>query len=142
MKDPTLNEHGMTELLLAAYHGELDWVRNCIQGGLDIQARDKGGMTPLHWVADMGMAGPSSEREEIVKLLIESGADVQAVDNAGRSVLFIAVLAGNREIVRLLIGANADVNRADNRGCRPLSLAMTGEEFEMTKILEAAGASD
>ncbi len=88
MSDPTLNESGMTELLLAAYYGELDWMQNCINGGLDIHARSNGGMTPLHWVVDMGMVGDGDEREAIVRLLIASGANVHAVSNDGESVLF------------------------------------------------------
>lgn len=99
MSDPILNDSGMTELHLGAYHGELDWVQNCVRGGLDINARDNSGMTPLHWVGDMGMVGSSQEREEIVRFLLESGADIDARDNADDSVLSRAVLAGNDDIV-------------------------------------------
>ena len=105
MPDPIMNEQGLTELHLAAYHGELDWVRNCLTGGLDIHARDNGGYTPLHWVADMGVV--DGQREEIVTTLIQAGADVNAIDSSGRSVLTVARDAGNGEIVRLLIEAGA-----------------------------------
>ncbi len=82
MNDIALNDDGMTELHLAAYHGELDWVQNCIEGGLDVNARDNDEFTPLHWAADMGMVCPdNNEREEIVRLLIEAEADINARDN-------------------------------------------------------------
>ena len=100
-----MNEQGLTELHLAAYHGELDWVQNCLHGGLDVHARDKGGYTPLHWVADMGIV--DGEREEIATALIQAGADVNAKDFGGRSVLKVARDAGNGNIVRLLIDAGA-----------------------------------
>ena len=96
--DPVLNNHGMTELHLAAYHGELDWVENCIRGGLDVSARDGGGYTPLHWAADMGMV--NGEYEAISAALIEAGSDVNAVDGLGRTVLMLAMDAGNENVVR------------------------------------------
>lgn len=105
MADPILNEHGLTELHLAAYHGELEWVENCLQGGLSVHARDNGGYTPLHWAADMGIV--DGDREEIAALLIRSRADVNATDDSGRSVLNIAINAGHQEIVRQLVEAGA-----------------------------------
>jgi ankyrin repeat protein len=106
--DQIINKSGMTELHLAAYHGELDWVRNCLNGGLDVNAQDNGGYTPLHWVADMGLA--NGEREEITDLLIASGGDVQARLKDGTTVLMKACSAGNGDIVRRLVMAGADVN--------------------------------
>lgn len=100
-----MNEQGLTELHLAAYDGELDWVQNCLRGGLDVHARDKDGYTPLHWVADMGIV--NGEREAIVAALIEAGADVNAKDFAGRSVLTVAKSVGNENIVRQLVEAGA-----------------------------------
>jgi ankyrin repeat protein len=100
-----MNERGMTELHLAAYHGELDWVQNCLRGGLDVHATDQGGYTPLHWAADMGVV--DGDREEIVAALIEAGADVNARCFSGRSILTVAKAAGNEEIVRQLIKSGA-----------------------------------
>jgi ankyrin repeat protein len=78
--DPVLNDSGMTELHLAAYHGEPDWVANCIAGGLDVHARSNNGYTPLHWAVDMGCVGTREERIAVVVALIEAGADVNAVN--------------------------------------------------------------
>ena len=105
MADEVLNERGMTELHLAAYHGELDWVQNCLGGGLDIHARDREGYTPLHWVVDMGMV--DGDREEIVAELLQAGADINAKTFSGNSVLAIARNTGNQNIVRQLIKAGA-----------------------------------
>ncbi len=110
MSDSTLNKHsmnkhGMTELHLAAYHGELDWVTNCLKGGLDVNARDNGGHTPLWWAADMGRV--DGDREAVVDALIAAGADVHARDSSGESVLEAAVRSGNDLIVQRLKNANA-----------------------------------
>ena len=111
MTDPVLNERGMTELHLAAYHGELDWVQNCLNGGLSVHSRDTGGYTPLTWAADMGIV--EGDYQQIVTLLIEIGADVNAIDHLGRSVLNIALNAGNPEIVRQLMEAGAADSEAE-----------------------------
>ena|SRR5579871_652159 len=104
-QDPKLNERGMTELHLAAYYGELDWVENCLAGGLNVDVRDHGGYTPLHWAADMGLV--NGDREAIVATLIQAGADVNARDRAGRTVLTVAEAVGNADIVRQLLASGA-----------------------------------
>ena len=129
------------ELLSAAYHGELDWIQNCINGGLDIHVRDEGGMTALHWVVDMGMVDESKEREEIFKFLIERGADIHAQDYAERSVLWVAVMAGNIELIKILVEAGADVNQPDNSGVKPLHLAISDGHREAIRVLKRAGAT-
>lgn len=141
MGDPVLEETGMTELLLAAYHGELEWMQNCVNAGLNIHARDNGGWTSLHWVVDMGMVGDGNERAEIVKFLLASGADIEATDNTGESVLWRAVSAGNDQLVQLLIDAGANPNKADNDGTTPLHLAISDEHKKMITVLKKAGAS-
>lgn len=107
MADPVTNEHGLTELHLAAYHGELDWVQNCLRGDLNVHARDKDGFTPLHWLVDMGMVGDASEREQIALALLEAGADVNACDTSGRSVLTVAEYSESDYLARILIEAGA-----------------------------------
>ena len=75
----------MTELHLAAYHGEPDWVAGCIAGGLAVNARSSNGYTPLHWAVDMGCVGKPEDRIAVVRALVEAGADVEAVDNGGET---------------------------------------------------------
>lgn len=48
--------------------------------------------------------------EEIVKLLISKGADVNGKDKYGFTALMDAVLEGNAEIVKALLNKGADVN--------------------------------
>lgn len=43
MPDPIVHESGMTELHLSAYHGDPEWMRECIANGLDVNARTRKG---------------------------------------------------------------------------------------------------
>jgi hypothetical protein len=89
--EPRPGEKGMTELHYAAYCGNLAAVEASIKAGLDVNARDESGYTPLHWVADMGCVGSASERGGIVDALIAAGADVNVVDIDGETPLATAV---------------------------------------------------
>ena len=85
-------------------------MRELINAGANVNAMtDQGQRTPLHTALLSG----GSKNLEMVKLLIEAGADVNA---SNRPPLFDACREGNIEIVRALIDAGAQVNTANNLG--------------------------
>ena len=65
----------------------------------------------------------SRETVEIVRLLIEQGADVTAKDKNLSTPLHLASSAGIPESVQLLIGRGADINAEDMSRRTPLHLA-------------------
>jgi ankyrin repeat protein len=75
----------MTELHLAAYHGDPEWVAACIAGGLDLAARSNNSYTPLHWAVDMGCVGQPADRIAVVRALVEAGADITALNSNGET---------------------------------------------------------
>ncbi len=111
---PPESAAGMTELHHAAYCGDHDGVLGAIRKGLDVNGRDQGGWTPLHWVVDMGMV--AGEREQIVAALINAGADMNARDREGSTPLMVACRAGNGDLVRQLVAAGADLHARDHAG--------------------------
>jgi ankyrin repeat protein len=67
-------------------------------------------VTPLFSASSIGHV-------EVVKLLLEKGADMTAADNEGWTPLNSASLDGHIEVVKLLLEKGADVTVASNKGC-------------------------
>ncbi|CAD8102632.1 unnamed protein product [Paramecium sonneborni] len=58
-------------------------------------------MTALHWAC-------KREHFEIVKLLIENGADIEFQDIIGRPTLYFAIIGGDPKIVKYILDKKAD----------------------------------
>lgn len=87
-----------TALMMAALKGHPDWCRRLIERGARI---DREGWTPLHYAA----TGP---QPEVVALLLERSAAVDARAPNGNTPLMMAALYGKEESVRLLLSHGAD----------------------------------
>jgi ankyrin repeat protein len=74
-----------------------------ISKGASLELRAKGGRTPLLRALERG--GYTGRRA--ARVLVEAGADVNAVDNSGRSCL--AVAGSDTELVKLLLDRGAEV---------------------------------
>lgn len=57
---------------------------------------------------------------EVIKLLLEKGADIEAADSNGRTLLYRASLNGHDKVVKLLLEKGADMNTKDSDGWTPL----------------------
>ncbi|MGH7575967.1 MAG: ankyrin repeat domain-containing protein [Longimicrobiales bacterium] len=96
--------------------GDLDLVRRVVEQGAGALSRRlsrfEQHQTALHYViapAD-GLVGGlfrTGEHYRTLELLLELGADVEAVDAKGRTPLAVAMLRGDREAMRLLHAAGA-----------------------------------
>lgn len=62
-----------------------------------------------------------SNHQEIVKLLLQQAADVNAQNKSRETALHFALYRGNQDIIKLLIDHNADTTILDNDGNSPLS---------------------
>ena len=129
----------LTELHSAAYNCDLDWVKERIEAGDDVDARDSKGFTPLHWCAFRSMVG--GEPREIAELLIDNGADVNAktTNRDSYSVLNWAIDAGNTGVVELLIKKGADVNLVAG-DVTPLMRAASNGNEQIVELLIRYGA--
>jgi len=91
------------------------------------------GLTPLHSAAFGGHV-------EIVKLLLERGADPNAKTDDGLTPLHIAAFKGHVDVVRVLLEHGANPNAKDNNGQTPLHYAVQEGHVEIVKSLLERGA--
>ena len=96
----------------AALYGNIESVKQHLDAGTDVNAKDDIGRTPLHWSTVFG-------KNEIVELLIAEGADINAKNRGGVTPLYDAAFKGRKEIAELLIAEGADVNAKDVDGETP-----------------------
>jgi ankyrin repeat protein len=100
-----------------------------------VTVRDKMGRTPLHWAVDYN-------RLDLVQLLIEQGADVNARTKDKRGTLHLAVLNDRREITELLLSKGADHRIKTEFGRTPLMLATELNLNALVEILRSHGAEE
>ncbi len=124
---------GLTALHLTVYTGQLQALRYLLDKGADVKAKGPSGMVALHW-ANRGSA-------DVVRLLIERKAEIDARNDYGNTPLILAVREGNREVVTALVEGGADVNAANPlTGDGPLDVAVQGGRTEVAAYLKGKGA--
>ena len=144
-----LGEHlvGATALALAAKYAEVELMRVLFKAGSDVHLPLKNGWTPLMLAAgaswryavwdrrDRALAkSPAFQAQmfdevrtlDTVKLLLEHGADVKAVDESGNTALHHVVNKGFDRVVELLAERGADLAAINDRGQTPLAIVMRG----------------
>ena len=118
---------------LAARAGDLAKVKSLIEAGADINARDKGGGTPL-------FSAVFADHDDVARFLIAQGADVNAKDKNDMTPLHDACRRGRKDGVELLISKGADVNAKDSEGSTPLHLVFFSGRMDVAELLIAKGA--
>ena len=124
-------------LNLAAAIGKLDQVKELVKKGADPQWRDPAGNGKTAMVRAV-MSG----KVEVVKFLMENGADVHAPDGSGRYPVYFCCIGTNVEMLKFLLDKGCDKDL--NRGPFPMlvSLCDHGQApAEFIPILIKAGVS-
>ena len=72
---------------------------------------------------------------EVVRVLLDRGADINQARNDGQPPLFIASFNGRVDVVRVLVERGADINQAANDGVTPLMAARLNNHPEVVRLL-------
>jgi ankyrin repeat protein len=129
----TEDSSGFTPLILAAAFGTPEAVSLLLDGGANVNAHNRSGLTALHvaW------------RDEVThKLLLDRGADVNAKTQLGATPLTVTASANGTEVVvSRLLEKGADPDAADDRGVTPLIAAAGVGNTAVARLLLQHGAN-
>lgn len=103
-----------TDIHTAVLQGNLDVVKQHIEAGTDLNAKEPmGGSTPL-------ISAITFNKPEIAQALIDAKADLSIKNNDGSTALHVAAFFCRVEIVQSLLNAKADKTVKNNYGATPL----------------------
>lgn len=114
-------------LMLASLKGQTDLVKKLIARGADV---NKPGWAPLHYAATNG-------HTEIMTLLLENHAYIDASSPNDSTPLMMAALYGTPSAVKLLLEAGADPSIKNRLGLTAIDFANRDKRTEAAEIIAA-----
>ena len=156
-------ERGWTPLHVAALHNEPKMVELFVAMGADPNAVDFVGQRPLHFVAELGNLDIASQliaagadvnavvtksgatalqmavlsgNHDMVRLLIDRDAGVNAVDKRGWAPIHVVALKGYADICKTLLENGADAGISTKQDYSARLIAMASENHDVLKVLD------
>ena len=126
-------EDGWTLAHSAALQGDKEVLQTLLDAGLDVEASDERGETPLMCAARGGNV-------DCVRLLLQRRADVHKKATSGGTPAHHAAERGDKEMLLALLDAGCEVDTADCCGYTPLMRAVVFGHTDCAKLLLQRGA--
>uniref|UniRef100_A0A8C4EYA4 Euchromatic histone-lysine N-methyltransferase 2 n=1 Tax=Dicentrarchus labrax TaxID=13489 RepID=A0A8C4EYA4_DICLA len=129
-----VEEDGYTGLHHAAKLGNLETVNMLLETGqVDVNAQDSGGWTPIIWAAE-------HKHVDVIKALLNRGADVTINDKELNVCLHWAAYAGNVDIAELVLNSGCSLTSVNMHGDTPLHIAAREGYLECVTLFLSRGA--
>ncbi len=125
------NAQDESPLMIAALRGHVGAVRALIAREADV---NKTGWTPLHYAA----TGTQPQQPEIISLLLEHHAYVDAESPNGTTPLMMAAHYGTRESVQLLLQEGADPSLKNRLGLTAADFALRASRKDIADLIAGA----
>ncbi len=113
--------------------GRADDVSLLLKQGASVDEVNESG-TPLIALAAIRL---DSEGLAVMRLLVESGADINKLDNRGQNALFYAAKAGNKEATKYLLAKKINYSATDSSGNDARIAAYQTGHNEIIEILDS-----
>ena len=94
----------------------------------DVDSRSSDNLTPLLMASLRG-------HEEVVRVLLDCGADVAAKNEDGWTPLHVASFEGHFQVVRVLLEYGASTTAKDRNGSTPLHLALQVRHVDVPQVI-------
>ena len=120
--------HRFTPLMWASQSGSVESVEMLLRAGALLDVKDNMGRTALMW-AQVTPGHPGYSNPEVVRALVNAGANVNLTDVDGVTALILAARADLTESIKLLLAKGAQVNAKDRWGNSPLTSAFDSHYY-------------
>lgn len=135
--DPQLaDDAGRTPLMVAAKSGLLSSVEALITAGADVNHAQTAGQNEIGRRA-LSLATSKEQNAPVLEYLLANGAEVDAVDEHGKTALMAAAFSGHAANVQALLNAGADPNHTSNSGGTALRNAKIFKHSVVIELLES-----
>jgi ankyrin repeat protein len=132
---------GASPLHSAACLGHLQMVRVLLEYKADVSFRNLHGETPLHYVSKREWADREQLLDDVVRILIEHGEDINVRSDRDQSTpLHLAARWGRVEVVPVLLEHGASIDAEDAEGRTPLQVALWKGYSDIANLLSERGA--
>lgn len=128
------DKSAMQKIASVMAHGKVSDLEHLLNSGLDVNATDESGTSLL-------LAATLLNRDDMVRCLLEHGADIHQEKAPCVTPLIAAAVTGNINVMDVLLAdPRSDINESAGNGVTPLIIASGTGAISSVQVLSALGA--